>query len=38
MNGSSFATHNRANKGYHYPRSTKTAIECKKGWEYFNKI
>mgnify|MGYP001218242173 CR=1 FL=1 len=37
MNGSSFATHNRANKGYHYPRSTKTANECKKGWEYFNK-
>ena len=35
--GSSNATHNRANRGFHYPRSIKTTIECKKGYEYFEK-
>ena len=33
--GSSNATHNRANRGFHYPRSKKTLIECKLGYEYF---
>ena len=33
--GSSNATHNRANRGFHYPRSNKTTMECKK--EYLKK-
>ena len=33
--GSSNATHNRANRGFHYPRSRKTTLECKKGYEFF---
>ena len=37
LNETSFATHNRANMGYHYPRSIKTAEECKKGNELFQK-
>lgn len=35
--GSSNATHNRANRGFHYPRSSKTTTECKKGYDYFEK-
>ena len=35
--GSSNATHNRANRGFHYPRSNTTTIECKKGYEYFER-
>ena len=35
--GSSNATHNRANRGFHYPRSNITTIECKKGYEYFER-
>lgn len=35
--GSSHATHNRANRGYHYPRSINTAKECLDGYDYFNK-
>lgn len=33
----SAATHNRANRGFHYPRSNKTANECKLAYNYFNK-
>ena len=33
--GTSASTHNRANRGYHYPRSPKTAKECLNGWKYF---
>ena len=33
----SAATHNRANRGFHYPRSNKTANECKLSYKYFNK-
>ena len=33
--GSSNATHNRANRGFHYPRSRKTTLECKRGYEFF---
>ncbi len=33
----SAATHNRANRGFHYPRSKKTANECKLSYKYFNK-
>jgi len=33
--GTSASTHNRANRGYHYPRSPKTSKECSKGWIYF---
>jgi glycine/D-amino acid oxidase-like deaminating enzyme len=33
--GTSGSTHNRAHMGYHYPRSTETAIECLKGLDYF---
>ncbi len=33
----SAATHNRANRGYHYPRSKKTFDECIKGYDYFKK-
>ena len=35
--GSSHATHNRANRGYHYPRSKNTARECSEGYNYFKK-
>jgi len=35
--GSSGATHNRVHLGYHYPRSMSTALECKRGHEYFEK-
>ncbi len=31
------ATHNRANRGFHYPRSNKTTKECKLAYDYFNK-
>jgi hypothetical protein len=31
------ATHNRANRGYHYPRSLETFNECKNAYEYFKK-
>ena len=31
------ATHNRANRGYHYPRSLKTFNECKSAYKYFEK-
>lgn len=32
--GTSAATHNRVNMGYHYPRSSETALECLMGYEY----
>lgn len=35
--GSSAATHNRANRGFHYPRSPKTQNECITGWNFFKK-
>ena len=35
--GSSNSTHNRSNRGFHYPRSNLTAKECKIGWDYFYK-
>lgn len=35
--GTSFSTHNRANRGFHYPRSSETAKECQLGWNYFIK-
>ena len=35
--GTSASTHNRANRGYHYPRSPKTARECISGWSYFKR-
>ena len=35
--GTSSATHNRANRGYHYPRSIQTTMECKAGWSFFYK-
>ncbi len=35
--GSSGATHNRANRGFHYPRSKQTASECKNAYNYFEK-
>lgn len=35
--GSSDSTHNRSNRGFHYPRSDLTAKECKIGWDYFHK-
>ncbi len=35
--GSSNATHNRANRGFHYPRSTETTNECKTAYKYFEK-
>ncbi|MEK7133863.1 MAG: FAD-dependent oxidoreductase [Patescibacteria group bacterium] len=35
--GTSGATHNRIHLGYHYPRSVETALECKKGNQYFVK-
>ena len=31
------ATHNRANRGFHYPRSNKTILECKTAYQYFEK-
>ncbi len=34
-NGTSASTHNRANRGFHYPRSIKTAKECKISYDYF---
>ena len=37
LNETSKATHNRANRGYHYPRSNKTFDECKKAYDYFSK-
>ena len=33
--GSSSSTHNRANRGFHYPRSDLTSKECKTGWNFF---
>lgn len=33
--GSSSATHNRANRGFHYPRSQETVLECFKAYSYF---
>ena len=35
--GTSNATHNRANRGYHYPRSNVTAKECELAFNYFAK-
>jgi len=35
--GTSGSTHNRANRGFHYPRSYVTAKECKEGYNYFLK-
>jgi len=35
--GTSNATHNRANRGYHYPRSNITAKECGLAFDYFAK-
>jgi len=35
--GTSASTHNRANRGFHYPRSMKTAKECKISYDYFKK-
>ena len=35
--GTSASTHNRANRGFHYPRSLKTAKECKESYNYFAK-
>ena len=35
--GTSKATHNRANRGYHYPRSNITAKECGLAFDYFAK-
>ncbi|MEK7642701.1 MAG: FAD-dependent oxidoreductase [Patescibacteria group bacterium] len=35
--GTSGATHNRIHLGYHYPRSSKTILECKMGHRYFKK-
>ena len=37
LEGTSGSTHNRAHLGYHYPRSTETAIECLRGLEFFKK-
>lgn len=33
----SAATHNRANRGFHYPRSNQTTSECKVAYQYFQK-
>ena len=35
--GTSNSTHNRANRGYHYPRSNVTAKECALAFNYFAK-
>jgi hypothetical protein len=35
--GTSSATHNRANRGFHYPRSSQTSHECKAAYQYFEK-
>jgi len=35
LQGTSAATHNRAHRGYHYPRSLRTARECAAGLLYF---
>ena len=37
LNETSRATHNRANRGYHYPRSIETFNECKEAYNYFKK-
>ena len=37
LNETSRATHNRANRGYHYPRSIQTFNECKQAYDYFKK-
>ena len=37
FNGASGFNQFRLHKGFHYPRSIKTTIECKKGYEYFEK-
>jgi glycerol-3-phosphate dehydrogenase len=37
LNETSRATHNRANRGYHYPRSIQTFNECKEAYDYFKK-
>lgn len=36
--GTSAATHNRAHRGFHYPRSLRTARECLQGVQYFERI
>jgi hypothetical protein len=36
LDETSKATHNRANRGYHYPRSKKTFDECNEAYEYFS--
>ena len=36
-NGTSASTHNRANRGYHYPRSQTTLQECMSAYDYFKK-
>jgi len=35
--GTSASTHNRANRGYHYPRSQTTLRECMSAYDYFKK-
>lgn len=35
LSGTSAATHNRAHRGYHYPRSLETADECLRGFSFF---
>ena len=35
--GTSASTHNRANRGFHYPRSITTALECKNAYEFFKR-
>jgi hypothetical protein len=37
LSGTSNSTHNRSNRGFHYPRSLETTKECKLGWNYFQK-
>jgi len=37
LSETSRATHNRANRGYHYPRSIETFNECMKAYDYFKK-
>lgn len=37
LSGSSASTHNRANRGYHYPRSLETQKECSDGRTFFIK-
>lgn len=35
--GTSASTHNRANRGYHYPRSQLTMLECMQSYDFFKK-